>query len=136
MWGKAGSRAKVIMLMNDEQKEEPGPLERPSPQGRHLVPPRVGWKVPAEHCSQLFPDVEGIIPAGHSRQKGEAAAANVPIGHVVQPDEGRPLKPRTIIERTMARSLDACENMSGDDVTNCGGLWSEVPAKNNLFERC
>jgi hypothetical protein len=106
------------MLMKDEQKAEPGKLERPSPQGRHLVPPEVGWKVPAAHCSQLFDDVEGIMPAGHWRQKGEAADAKVPTGQVVQPDEGRPLKPRTTMERTMARSLDACANISGYDVTN------------------
>jgi hypothetical protein len=42
----------------------------------------------------------------------EAAAAKEPKGHGVQADEGRPLKPRMMMERTMARSFDACESVS------------------------
>jgi hypothetical protein len=106
-WGREGSSAKLTTFIKEEQNAEPELLERPRPQGRHLVAPRVGWNVSAGHSTQLLPDGEGIMPSGQGRQKGEAADAKVPIGQAVQLEAGRPLKPRTTMERTMARSLGA-----------------------------
>ena len=98
----------MITFMKEEQNAEPGTLERPWPQGRHLVEPRVGWNMPAAHSTQLLPAAEGTMPSGQGRQKGEAAEAKEPTGQGVQLEAGRPLKPRTTKERTMARSLGAC----------------------------
>lgn len=105
--GREGSSSKFNTFMPDEQYEAPGLLQSPSPHGKHLVAPRTGWNIPASHSTQLLLDAEGIQPRGHWQQMGEAAAAKEPKGHGVHADEGRPLKPRMMMERTMARSLDA-----------------------------
>jgi hypothetical protein len=95
------------MFAFEEQNDEPAALQRPSPQGRHLVAPRTGWNVPGLQSTHALPAAEGTMPRGHWRQKAEAAAAKEPTGQAVQEEEGRPLKPRMTMERTMARSLGA-----------------------------
>ena len=68
---------------------------------------------------QLLPAAEGIMPSGQGRQKGEAAVAKEPTGHGVQPEDGRPLKPRTTKERTIARSLVACAIIRETNFARC-----------------
>ena len=93
---------------------------------------------------QLLPAAEGIMPSGQGRQKGEAAVAKEPTGHGVQPEEGRPLKPRMTIERTMARSLGAwasirqrCRGIKGEGCLHglrVGQLQRRLPMKSEFEE--